>query len=88
MWVCPKCQRQFGRVKQGHECSPAMTLDEYFSTGPDRTGTHWGQLFLPAFEPLSAGRGARLRVSLSMAERASDWRWSLELRPGPVARFR
>ena len=56
-----------------------------FSTGPDRTGTHWGQLFLPAFEPLSAGRGARLRVSLSMAERASDWRWSLELRPGPAA---
>jgi len=36
MWVCPKCQRQFGRVKQGHECSPAMTLDEYFSTGPER----------------------------------------------------
>jgi SAM-dependent methyltransferase len=56
-----------------------------FSTGPDRTGTHWGQLFLPAFEPLSAGRGARLRVSLSMAERASDWRWSLELDPRPAA---
>jgi SAM-dependent methyltransferase len=50
-----------------------------FSTGPDRTGTHWGQLFLPALEPLSAGRGARLRVSLTMAERARDWRWSLDL---------
>ena len=35
-WVCPKCQRQFGRAKQSHECSPAMTLDEYFSTGPER----------------------------------------------------
>jgi SAM-dependent methyltransferase len=52
-----------------------------FSTGPDRTGTHWGQVFLPAFEPLVAGRGARLRVSLSMAERARDWRWTLELGP-------
>ena len=50
-----------------------------FSTGPHRTGTHWGQLFLAAFEPLVVGKGARLRVSLSMAERASDWRWSLEL---------
>ena len=50
-----------------------------FSTGPDRTGTHWGQVFLPAFEPLAAGRGARLRVSLSMAERARDWRWTLDL---------
>jgi protein arginine N-methyltransferase 1 len=52
-----------------------------FSTGPDRTGTHWGQVFLPAFEPLAAGRGARLRVSLSMAERARDWRWTLDLGP-------
>jgi len=52
-----------------------------FSTGPDRTGTHWGQVFLPAFEPLVAGRGARLRVSLSMAERARDWRWTFDLGP-------
>lgn len=52
-----------------------------FSTGPGRPGAHWGQVFLPAFEPLSARRGARLRVSLSMAERASDWRWSLDLGP-------
>ena len=36
MWTCPKCARQFGRNKQSHECSPAMTLDEYFSTGPER----------------------------------------------------
>jgi enediyne biosynthesis protein CalE3 len=52
-----------------------------FSTGPDRTGTHWGQVLLPAFEPLVAGRGARLRVSLSMAERARDWRWAFDLGP-------
>ncbi len=36
IWVCPKCKRQFGRVKQSHECAPAMTLEEYFSTGPER----------------------------------------------------
>jgi hypothetical protein len=33
-WKCPECGRQFARVRQGHECSPAMSLDEYFSTGP------------------------------------------------------
>lgn len=33
-WVCPDCGRQFGRTRQGHECSPAMSLDEYFATGP------------------------------------------------------
>lgn len=35
-WVCPDCGRQFGRNKQSHECAPAMSLDEYFSTGPER----------------------------------------------------
>jgi hypothetical protein len=24
----------FGRTNQSHECAPAMTLEEYFSTGP------------------------------------------------------
>ena len=35
-WVCPRCRRQFGRVNQSHECAPAMTLEEYFSTGHPR----------------------------------------------------
>jgi hypothetical protein len=33
-WTCPKCGRQFGRTKQSHECAPAMSVEEYFSTGP------------------------------------------------------
>ena len=33
-WTCPDCDRRFARARQGHECSPAMTRDEYFSTGP------------------------------------------------------
>lgn len=33
-WTCPKCERQFRRARQSHECSPAMTLEAYFSTGP------------------------------------------------------
>jgi hypothetical protein len=35
-WVCPSCKREFARNKQSHECAPAMSLDEYFSTGPER----------------------------------------------------
>jgi hypothetical protein len=35
-WQCPECHRQFGRRNQSHECAPAMTLEEYFSTGPER----------------------------------------------------
>jgi hypothetical protein len=33
-WTCPECHRQFARTKQSHDCAPAMTIDEYFSTGP------------------------------------------------------
>ena len=35
-WTCPECARQFGRRNQSHECAPAMTLEAYFSTGPER----------------------------------------------------
>ena len=33
-WTCPACGRLFARARQGHDCSPGLTLDEYFSTGP------------------------------------------------------
>ena len=33
-WTCPSCHRLFGRTRQSHECAPAMTLEDYFSTGP------------------------------------------------------
>lgn len=35
MWTCPECRRRFGRRRQGHDCAPAMGLEEYFATGPD-----------------------------------------------------
>jgi hypothetical protein len=35
-WICPSCRRHFGRLNQSHECAPAMSIDEYFSTGLDR----------------------------------------------------
>lgn len=33
-WTCPECGRLFGRVRQGHDCAPGLTLEEYFATGP------------------------------------------------------
>jgi hypothetical protein len=33
-WICPSCQRRFGRAGQSHECAPALTLEDYFSSGP------------------------------------------------------
>lgn len=34
MWECPECQRRFGRTNQGHDCAPAMSVAEFFDTGP------------------------------------------------------
>src|SRR3954466_13866479 len=33
-WTCPDCGRLFAKVRQGHACSPGMSVEEYFSTGP------------------------------------------------------
>ena len=61
-WVCPECGRQFGRAKQSHECAPAMSLDEYFSTGPpherpifDAVMAHLESVGPVHVEPVSVG---------------------------------
>jgi hypothetical protein len=33
-WICPECGRRFARARQGHECAPALPLEEYLATGP------------------------------------------------------
>ncbi len=30
VWTCPKCQRNFGKKRQSHLCSPGLSLEEYF----------------------------------------------------------
>ena len=61
-WICPECGRQFGRNRQSHDCAPAMTLDEYFSTGPaherpvfDAVMSHVRTLGDVQVEPVSVG---------------------------------
>ena len=33
-WTCPSCGRLFDQRGRSHDCSPGLTLDEYFATGP------------------------------------------------------
>ena len=61
-WTCPECHRLFRRRGQSHECAPAMSLDEYFSTGPERERpifeavmAHLDSVGLVHVEPLSVG---------------------------------
>ena len=61
-WTCPECGRQFARSKQSHECAPAMSIDEYFSTGPpwerpifDAVMAHLATVGPVHVEPVSVG---------------------------------
>jgi hypothetical protein len=61
-WTCPECGRQFARNRQGHDCAPAMTLAEYFSSGPamerpifDVVVAHLESLGPVHVEPVSVG---------------------------------
>jgi len=61
-WTCPECGRQFRRTRQSHECAPAMTLDDYFATGPpherpvfDAVMAHLATLGPVHVEPVSVG---------------------------------
>jgi hypothetical protein len=33
-WVCPACEREFGRAQQSHVCVPAWTVDDTFAGRP------------------------------------------------------
>ena len=33
-WICPNCEREFGRVRQAHVCAPGVTVEELLSRHP------------------------------------------------------
>jgi len=33
-WTCPRCEREFGKVRQAHTCVPGITVDETFAGRP------------------------------------------------------
>jgi len=79
-WSCPKCRRQFGRRGQSHECAPAMSLEDYFSTGPaherpvfDAVMAHLRDVGPVHVEPVSVG--IFLKRSRTFAELRPMRRW-------------
>ncbi|MGH9119765.1 MAG: DUF5655 domain-containing protein [Acidimicrobiales bacterium] len=79
-WTCPACRRRFGRRNQSHECAPAMSLDEYFATGPpferpifDAVLGHLESLGPVHVEPVSVG--ILLKRSRSFAELHPMAKW-------------
>jgi hypothetical protein len=79
-WTCPHCHRQFGRTKQSHDCAPAMTIDEYFSTGPERERpifdaviAHLDRVGPVHVEPLSVG--IFLKTTRTFAQLRPKTKW-------------
>src|SRR3954449_12360102 len=79
-WVCPECMREFGRNKQSHECAPAMSLDEYFSTGPERerpiyeaVKAHLDTLGPVHVEPVSVGIFLKRPGRIAQLRPATKW---------------
>ncbi len=79
-WLCPDCGRTFGRARQGHTCSPAMSIDDYLATAPDherpvatalidfaRTLEH------AVVEPVSVGLILKRRSTFVMARTMTRW---------------
>jgi len=37
-WICPRCEREFGKVNQSHVCVPGITVEELLSRHPGWVG--------------------------------------------------
>jgi hypothetical protein len=79
-WTCPECSRQFGRTNQGHECAPAMTVEEYFSTGPEferpifeAVHAHLASLGDVHVEPVSVGIFFKHRTTFVQLRTMTRW---------------
>lgn len=79
-WTCPGCQRQFGRRNQGHECAPALSVEEYFSTGPayerpifEAVRDHLASLGDVHVEPVSVG--IFFKVTTTFVQLRTMTRW-------------
>jgi hypothetical protein len=79
-WVCPDCGRTFARTRQGHECAPAMTLEEYFATGPERerpiyeaVKAHLDTLGPVHVEPVSVGIFFKAPARVAQLRPATKW---------------
>jgi hypothetical protein len=90
-WTCPACARRFARTNQSHECAPAMTVEEYFSTGPpferpvfEAVMAHLDTLGPVHVEPVSVG--IFLKRSQQFAQLRPKVRWVALALPlqGPV----
>ena len=79
-WTCPDCGRLFRRRGQSHECAPALSIDEYFATGPpwerpvfDAVIAHLDTVGPVHVEPVSVGIFLKRSQSFAQLRPLSRW---------------
>ena len=79
-WTCPQCGRSFRRSGQSHGCAPALTLEEYFATGPawerpifEAVLAHLESLGPMIVEPVSVGIFIKSEGSFVELRPQSKW---------------
>jgi len=62
IWTCPKCKREFGKVRQSHTCERGLTLDEFFATAQpwerpifDKVSAHIRDQGVVIIDPIAIG---------------------------------
>lgn len=81
MWICPKCDRGFGKPNQSHDCSPGLSVEEYFASGPeferpifDAVLAHMRTIDPDIyFEPLQVGIFFKRRTSFLQLRTKTKW---------------
>jgi len=80
-WTCPKCNRVFGKLNQGHDCQPGLTLQDYFAQArpfeqPIFDQVHAGLAHLDGLivDPLSIG--ILLKNGPMFAELRAKTKWT------------
>ena len=79
-WTCPDCGRTFQRNRQSHECAPALSLNQYFATGPEwerpifeAVRAHLESLGPMLIEPVSVGIFIKSNGTLVQLRPKTKW---------------
>ncbi len=79
-WACPDCGRTFGRARQGHTCSPAMTVADYLETSPvyerpiaEALIAHVATLPDAVVEPVSVGLFCKRGSTFAQLRTMTKW---------------
>lgn len=88
-WTCPRCERQFARAKQAHDCRPGTDVDTVLAGRPEGQRRAYDAIVehlrsLGELHEDAVGVGVFLKRVRKFAELRPKQRWlSVSVRPGP-----